>query len=93
MATVEIKTLDLSTAETRAVRWARELANAERASQVPPLSAFANNKTYIEHLIATSMIPSWIRAEAEASPDLHDIKAAWNNATDKQRLAAIAALQ
>ena len=92
MSTHNINTQTLNEVETRAVREARRKTNEERARHVPPLPEIANNKAFVEYVIDSVLVPSWVAAEAADNNDLQTLKTRWKDATDAQRTAALAAL-
>lgn len=91
MATVTVSFSGATTEEIRTAQWALGKTNAERAAQQLP--AYSGVSDMLEDQILSVIFPSWERAEAAETQATDNVKNLWENATDAQRAAAVAALQ
>lgn len=88
---ITITFTNATVAETRAANWYLAKINAVRVAH--DLEEFANIRELLIDRIKTSLLPSWIQQQAEATEQEQQVKELWKDATDAQRAAAIAALQ
>ena len=83
--------------EADAATWFLAKTNAVRAAHTDengdPLPPFATIKDLLIDHIKTSLLPSWIQQQAEATQQEADLKTLWKNATPATRAQAVALLK
>lgn len=90
MADITITVNSTTVEETRAAQFMLTQVNIQLTEQQQP--THANVTDYLEDRIVNWLLPAWIRKERENNVETSNVQERWQQATDAERAAALAAL-